>query len=1327
MSIRTTLFLLILALGGGAAWFVFQQNQPAQPASPTVEFLDSTLTAVNLDRIEVRRGSETRFVLEKSGKEWSLPGKWPVRTSEVEHYVQILTNLRSRFAPIPLDEANTPRRFGLEQDPLVVKLRAGDREVTLTLGDDPGDSQRFNRPTYLLMSGQQEVVRLGPGLVAALDRSAEYFQQRRLFPTEKVATDADGKDKMEQLAATSVRVHGLEGDFLINKSGDRWELKEPVADHVDPDRLKSLLVGFADLWAEKFVDGKNKKLDDFGLRAPEIKLTVTRPSGVPVTMLVGKVSREDSRVVLKQMPTGPGMPPKSFPMKVTEEYRYAKLQDNDQVFDIKAEKLKDIAVKPSSLRDPQLARFKTDAVKRLAIERGAQSVVVVKDKDRWRFEKPPEIDAEAGPVRELLEKLAELQARDSDILDKADLKLLGLEKPLAVIKVTIEDDTKDKKKGKDLDIVYHVGVKEKDKDKLYVKIDGRERVNVLDQSLLKLVERPAIAYRNRKILDLAVADLNKIEITRSGESLVFEKIKDQWSLGKADVEDTKVESLVRDLARLEAVDLVADDPKEKDLAEVYGLAKPMLRAQVSFADAKKMPKNLVIGKQREGKQEFFARLDSGPVFTIKKSLRDDIDRDALTYRRLELWKHDAADIAEVAIQKNDHKFQVRKDGASWKISGPFDASALPFEAEDLFRDVAQLNIVKYIAADAKDLTPYGLGSAKPALKLTVRGTKPEAKIHTILVGKAAEGKTRYAKLEDGSAIFTLEDKAVAGFDRTAFDLLDKTVLVLEPGSLVRLRGMGKTGFTLEKKDGGWQVVNSPAPPFLAEDEAAQALLGTLYNLRGESVAAYGPKINWADFGLDMPAYTLKLMTSKPGEKDKSAQTTEHVLSLGKEKDKGQRFVRLDKEDRIVLLSAAAGKALVRSHLDFVSTRVLKFDLDSVSGIVRQMPGADLELVKRDDNWRLSKPMDRSADDPTVGDILEKTFRLKAQRVAEYPAKNLAQFGLDKPAAVVTLKASAGDHVIKVGGPVLDEKKQDTGERFALVDKGEAVIVLHPELARHLLAPILYFADRNLASFASADRALLERGPRKLTFVKGDAAWQMIQPVKADAEDAEMESFLRGLRRLRADEIVADKGADLKLYGLDQPEARWRFLSGDREVLSLFIGKEKDGRRFARSGAGDQVFLLSQELSKKALEEYRSRKPWPATDAAQVEKLSVAGPTPLVLMKTESGAWTLSTDAAAAVNAKTVSDTLDALASLQALRFVADVKADLKLYGLDPPMWTIEVQMSSGKRTLHLGRMEGESKRVYATVPGLDAVFVVDEAAAARILRPAQGYVEGIKK
>ena len=135
-----------------------------------------------------------------------------------------------------------------------------------------------------------------------------------------------------------------------------------------------------------------------------------------------------------------------------------------------------------------------------------------------------------------------------------------------------------------------------------------------------------------------------------------------------------------------------------------------------------------------------------------------------------------------------------------------------------------------------------------------------------------------------------------------------------------------------------------------------------------------------------------------------------------------------------------------------------------------------------------KPVARDADNLTMSDLLDKTFRLRARRIAAYPvkdAKDLQPFGLDKPLAVVTLQLDMGGtvkkHVIKVGDLAKDAARKDTDERYAQIEGSPSVAVLSADLSRALVAPVLYYADRNLASFSGIDCRCVDRGLCKVVF------------------------------------------------------------------------------------------------------------------------------------------------------------------------------------------------------------------------------------------------------
>ncbi len=185
------------------------------------------------------------------------------------------------------------------------------------------------------------------------------------------------------------------------------------------------------------------------------------------------------------------------------------------------------------------------------------------------------------------------------------------------------------------------------------------------------------------------------------------------------------------------------------------------------------------------------------------------------------------------------------------------------------------------------------------------------------------------------------------------------------------------------------------------------------------------------------------------------------------------------------------------------------------------------------------------------------------------------------------------------------------------------------------------------------------------------------------------------------------------------------------MLSLVVGgleKATVGKRraYARLGTGPLVFLLDAKATDQALGEYRSRKVWgtSAPDAAQVDKLEFGyTKDPFVLQKVENK-WQVTGKPMTQLNEDTIRDTLDALAGLQAERYVVDKAEDLKLYGLEPPRLVLSLETTFGKRTLHVGRKEDWSERYYALVPGPDgAVFVLSETDARRIVRLLDAFLK----
>src|SRR5262249_20224281 len=133
-----------------------------------------------------------------------------------------LSGLRSRFAPIPITAKTRLADYGLarDQNPLTVTVKLDQKDHALTIGEEAGESNKFVRPSYLRLDDSPEIVRLAPGLVAALDRPRDYYQQRRLFSTERVAKEENPTEKVERLIAKEIAVEGPQGKYKLTRTGD---------------------------------------------------------------------------------------------------------------------------------------------------------------------------------------------------------------------------------------------------------------------------------------------------------------------------------------------------------------------------------------------------------------------------------------------------------------------------------------------------------------------------------------------------------------------------------------------------------------------------------------------------------------------------------------------------------------------------------------------------------------------------------------------------------------------------------------------------------------------------------------------------------------------------------------------------------------------------------------------------------------------------------------------------------------------------------------------------------------------------------------------------
>jgi hypothetical protein len=972
--------------------------------------------------------------------------------------------------------------------------------------------------------------------------------------------------------------------------------------------------------------------------------------------------------------------------------------------------------------------------------------------DRWYV---GDVLAENAKVTDLLDAFAKLDAKKDALVDNPDaakLKELELDAGSKVTVVAQAKTAEGDPPTPTRTYTFVIGKDDPATKKLAVQVEGVKRVNLVDAAVFKLVDRPTLAYRSRKLFDTAEAKLANVTVRKDGGdsfALVSKPKPDgapgtDWKLTQpvaTDADAAKAEQLTGGLSQLEATEYVDDAPKPEDLDKKYGLAKPRFIVDLGFTGPGGKPTKLEIGAAREGKSEAFARLNgSGSVFAVPASLVDSLTAGSLALLPLDLWNAPSDKVTAVEIRRGEaaqnESYRLTKAGSEWKLSGPFDATAGFAELQPLIAAAAALKADKYESHTSADAAKYGFD--KPALRLTVTVTesKPGAPgqpasdtpvTRTLIVGKpTADGATtRFARLDGpNSAVFVVPNAIVTAADKPALAWLDRTLFSVDPEKVAKVQITGpstEANVTLTKDDkGAWKAEGAA---FAVDGPTVDSLLFAAARPPVLRLAAYGSGVNWGEYGLDKPTQTVTLTTA--GDKPVS-----HVVKLGKTEASGDRFISADDKPAVGVIGKRASGAMAVGKLDFIDRTLLTFDPATLTGFARKKGNDELDITQGTLNWDIVKPAKQKADPPTMEELADLLGRLRATKVAAYAPTDaeLDKFGLKSPAAVVTLTVGETKPVLKLGKPV--DEKQPEGDRYAVAEsKGPATVGVIPGfLANKLLAEPLKFRDKVVAKFIDADKITLERGDRKITFVKADGSWKVTEPDAFPAEQADLDEFVNAAAKLRADELVAEKPGDLKPYGLDKPEATWKFFENGKEVLSLAVGaKEKAGPRvFAKAEKSDTVALLDPTLSAKVLGEYRKREVWKDLDASGIDLLTFSQEgSNFVLQKSPAG-WRDPSKPADAIDPAKVAEVLGALPLLKAERYVADKDAKLELYGLAKPRRKIIILQRSGPKTLEIGSDVGgtNGKQVYARVaePGRSDVFVLSEADTAKLMRDRPSFL-----
>ncbi len=214
---------------------------------------------------------------------------------------------------------------------------------------------------------------------------------------------------------------------------------------------------------------------------------------------------------------------------------------------------------------------------------------------------------------------------------------------------------------------------------------------------------------------------------------------------------------------------------------------------------------------------------------------------------------DADAIEELQVTAHGETTRLQKTDAGWRVVEPVKADGDTSELSSITSSLSSLEIQRVVEEKPGSLAEYGLEPARITVSFRAKGDK---ELRRLLIGdKTPSGGDLYAKDAGASRVFLIASFLDTTFNRTSFDLRNKTILKYdrEKADSIEINAGSEVLAQFVKKGSDWTL----ARPIRARAELS-AVEGILGSLSGTQVQKFiGTESRVVNqYGFDAPALTV---------------------------------------------------------------------------------------------------------------------------------------------------------------------------------------------------------------------------------------------------------------------------------------------------------------------------------------------------------------------------------------------------------------------------------------------------------------------------------------
>jgi len=334
------------------------------------------------------------------------------------------------------------------------------------------------------------------------------------------------------------------------------------------------------------------------------------------------------------------------------------------------------------------------------------------------------------------------------------------------------------------------------------------------------------------------------------------------------------------------------------------------------------------------------------------------------------------------------------DGNSWSIRSPVEVDADDNSVSAIVNALESLEVTRVVEIEPSNLSTFGL--ADPVIEVSFR-TENSSTASQLLIGdQTPTGSDLYAKTDDSTRVFLIANFHESTFNRTTFELRDKTVLDFDGPDVEGLL-ISSDDFVIRfsKNNNVWQItepMNARADFGLVE-----GLIGRLGSAEMQSVELESNERSPESlelFGLADANLTVSVETSNADDA---------VLEMGSETSDGAVFSRDASRDLVFTIDNSLATDLGRTVDVYRQKDLFSFRPFNATQLNIEYGEATKSFKKQEDEdgsvWKQVGRNAEEVDQTTIEELLTKLSALRAQSFVDSQDGT----GLDSPLAIVEIE------------------------------------------------------------------------------------------------------------------------------------------------------------------------------------------------------------------------------------------------------------------------------------------------------------------------------------